>query len=232
MWEAVLMAEEALTGEKAVTVFTPNAEIAQMAAENEELKTILNRADIVLPDGAGVVLASKILKTPLKEKVAGVEFGEHILALAAKNGYTVYFLGGKAGIAERAANKMKEKYPSLSVVGMHNGYFQKEGKENTAVIEKINKSGAEIVFVCLGAPAQEKWIDSNKKSLTNARLLMGLGGSLDVYSGTVKRAPALFINLRLEWFYRLLKEPRRIRRMMKLPKYVIGAITEKSKKPL
>ena len=229
MWEAVLMAEDALSGEKAVTVFTPNAEIAQMAAEDQELKNILNRADILLPDGAGVILASKILKTPLKEKVAGVEFGEHILALAAKNGYPVYFLGGKPGVAETALRKMEEKYPSLSVVGTHNGYFQKEGAENAAVIEKINQSGAKIVFVCLGAPAQEKWIDENKKSLTGARLLIGLGGSLDVYAGIVKRAPKIFIKMRLEWFYRLLREPRRIGRMMKLPEYITGTIRERNK---
>ncbi len=229
MWEAVLKAEDALSGDKTVTVFTPNAEIAQMAAENEDLKKILNRADILLPDGAGVVLASRILKTPLTEKVAGVEFGEHVLALAAKNGYSVYFLGGKQGVAELAARKMEEKYPSLSVVGTHNGYFQKEGAENDAVIEKINQSGAEIVFVCLGAPAQEKWIDKNKKSLTNARLLAGLGGSLDVYAGIVRRAPKIFIKMHLEWFYRLLKEPKRIGRMMKLPKYIVGTIKEKNR---
>ena len=229
MWEAVLMAEEAILGDKAAVVFTPNAEIAQMATEDEKLKNILNRADILLPDGAGVVLASKILKTPLAEKVAGVEFGEHILALAAKNGYPVYFLGGKPGVAECAARKMEEKYPALSVVGTHNGYFKKEGDENASVIEKINRSGALIVFVCLGAPAQEKWIDQNKKSLTNARLLMGLGGSLDVYAGIAKRAPKIFIKMHMEWFYRLLKEPRRIGRMMKLPEYVIGTIRERNK---
>lgn len=229
MEEAINLAEQALAAEKKISVFTPNAEIAELAAENKEIQALLNRADILLPDGAGVVLASKILKKPLKEKVAGVDFGENILALAAKRGHTVYFLGGKPTVAEMAAANMRIKYPSLSVVGAHDGYFQKDGTENDALIDAINESGADILFVCLGAPAQEKWIDKNKKSLTHAKLLMGLGGSLDVYAGVAKRAPKIFIKAHLEWFYRLLKEPRRIGRMMKLPKYILGTIKEKRK---
>ncbi|MBQ8496104.1 MAG: WecB/TagA/CpsF family glycosyltransferase [Clostridia bacterium] len=226
MHEALVLAENAMTGETIKTVFTPNAEIAQLAAEQKEIKNLLNRADILLPDGAGVVLASKILKTPLKEKVAGVEFGENILALAAEKGYPVYFLGGKPTVAELAAQKMKEKYPALSIVGMHDGYFLKNGAENDAIIRNINESGAKILFVCLGAPAQEQWIDANKNRFVSVRLVMGLGGSLDVYAGTVRRAPKIFIRMHLEWFYRLCKEPRRIGRMMKLPKYIIGTVKD------
>lgn len=226
MYEAIILAEKAILGEQIRTVFTPNAEIAQLAAEQKEIKDLLNRADIVLPDGAGVILASRILKTPLKEKVAGVEFGENILFLSAEKGYPIYFLGGKPGIAELAAEKMKEKYPALSVVGIHDGYFQKSGAENDAVIQNINESGAKILFVCLGAPTQEKWIDNNKNKLISVRLAMGLGGSLDVYAGTVKRAPKIFIRMKLEWFYRLCKDPKRIGRMMKLPKYIIGTIKD------
>ena len=230
MKEAIEMSQNMMKSKKNAVIYTPNAEIAELAAENSDIKNLLNRADILLPDGAGVVLASKILKTPLKEKVAGVEFGENILALATKKGYSVYFLGGKPTVAETAAANMKLKFPSLSVVGTHDGYFEKHGTENADVINAINASGAEILFVCLGAPAQEKWIDENKKSLPHVKLFMGLGGSLDVYAGTVKRAPKIFIKMRLEWFYRLLKEPRRIGRMMKLPKYVIGTIKEKNRR--
>lgn len=227
MEEAVSLAERALNENRLTAVFTPNAEIAQLAVESPEIRNLLSRADILLPDGAGIVLASEILKTPLKEKVAGVDFGERMLSLAAEKGYPVFFLGGKPGIAELAAQRKTERYHGLSVAGTQDGYFKKEGIENDAVIEKINKSGAKILFVCLGAPAQEKWIDCNKDRLISVKLAMGLGGALNVYAGTVRRAPKIFIRARLEWFYRLLKEPRRIGRMMKLPKYILGAYREK-----
>ena len=145
--EAVCLARHAMERNEPLSVFTPNAEIAELAAEDEKFRLILNRAELLLPDGAGVVLASKILKTPLTEKVAGVDFGERILALAAEKGYPVFFLGGKPGIAELAAEKQKANFPSLSVVGTHDGYFEKEGSENELVVQKINESGARILFV-------------------------------------------------------------------------------------
>ena len=133
-------------------------------------------------------------------------------------------MGGKPGVAQKAADKLKEKYPQALFVGTHDGYFQKENEENDAVVEEINNSGAVILFVCLGVPMQEKWIDANRERLPNVRLAMGLGGSLDGYAGNVKRAPKFFVKWNLEWFYRLCKEPRRIGRMLKLPKLVFGTI--------
>ena len=227
MEEAVALAEAALKENRLASVFTPNAEIAQLAVEDPEIQSLLRRSDILLPDGAGILLASEILKTPLKEKVAGVDFGEQVLSLAAKNGYSVFFLGGKPDIAAIAAQKKKAIYPDLIIAGMHDGYFKKDGIENDAVIQKINESNAQILFVCFGAPAQEQWIDRNKCSLTSVKLVMGLGGALDVYAGVVKRAPKFFIRARLEWFYRLIKEPRRLGRMMKLPKYILGTYKER-----
>ncbi len=230
MAEALIFAKNALYGEKFCTVFTPNAEIAQMCAEDETLKTLINRADLLLPDGAGVVMASKVLQTPLKEKVAGIDFGEGVLALCEKESVSVFLLGGKPGIAEKAKEKLIEQFPALHIAGTNDGYFQKTGDENDAIIEKINESGATVLFVCLGAPTQEKWIFENRDKLKNIRLAAGLGGSLDVFAGKVKRAPKFFIDAKLEWFYRLLKEPRRLGRMMKLPKYILGSIREKKKK--
>ena len=227
MEEAVGFAAQALEEKRAISVFTPNAEIAQLAAENEELLHLLSGADLLLPDGAGIVLASEILKTPLTEKVAGVDFGIQILRLAAEKGYPVFFLGGKPGIAALAAQKQKERFPSLDIAGTHDGYFEKSGKENDRVIRLIEKSGARILFVCFGAPMQEKWIAENRSRLCSVNLLAGLGGSLDVYAGAVKRAPTFFIRARLEWFYRLVKEPKRFRRMLKLPKYILGAYVER-----
>lgn len=228
--EAAEVGKEMLCGDRVCTVFTPNAEIVQLCIEKNEYYDLYNGGDMVVADGAGVVKAAKILKTPVKGKVAGVELGEKMLEYCAKSGDGAFFLGAKPGVADLAAKKMAEKYPGLKVVGTNDGYFKKEGEESDAVIEKINESGAKLLFVCLGVPVQEEWITANKAKLTSARMCMCLGGSLDVYAGTVKRAPKIFIKLSCEWLYRLLKEPKRIGRMMKLPKFLIGTYFAKFKK--
>ncbi len=205
-------------------ICTPNAEIVQQCIENEDTAALIRRSDLIIPDGAGVVLASKILGTPLKAKTPGCELGERIAKEAGKHGLRVYFLGGKPGIAELAEEKLREKYPDFQTVGTHDGYFKKEGEENDAVIAAVNEAAPDILFVCLGVPAQEKWIDANRDRLPTVRAALGLGGSLDSYAGTMKRAPKIFIRLNLEWFYRLCCQPSRIGRMMKLPKFVFGTI--------
>lgn len=230
--EAAEVGKEMLCGDKVCTVFTPNAEIVQLCIEQNEYYDLYNSGDMVVADGAGVVKAAKILKTPVKGKVAGVELGERMLEYCAKSGDGVFFLGAKPGTAELAAKNMTEKYPGLNVVGTNDGYFKKEGEESDAVVAKINESGAKLLFVCLGVPVQEKWITDNKDKLTSARMCMCLGGSLDVYAGTVKRAPKIFIKLSCEWLYRLLKEPKRIGRMMKLPKFLIGTYIAKFRKKI
>lgn len=228
--EAAKVGEEMLRGDKVCTVFTPNAEIVQLCIEQNEYYDLYNSGDMVVADGAGVVKAAKILKTPVKGKVAGVELGEKMLSICADSGDGVFFLGAKPGVADEAARKMAKKYEGLRVVGTNDGYFKKEGEESDAVVEKINNSGAKLLLVCLGVPVQEKWISDNKDKLTTARMCMCLGGSLDVYAGTVKRAPKIFIKLSCEWLYRLLKEPKRIGRMMKLPKFLIGTYAYKFKR--
>lgn len=208
-------------------VFTPNSEIVQLCIEQPEHYALINSADLIIPDGIGVIKASRILGTPLKEKVAGIELGERTLAIAAEHGYSVYFLGAKPGVADEAAARMKAKYPALTVAGTQDGYFKKEGEENGAVLAAIRAAAPDVLYVCLGVPAQEKWIDANRAALAGVKLCLALGGSLDVWAGNVKRAPKIFIKLGLEWFYRLCKEPRRIGRMMKLPKFLFGTYAEK-----
>ena len=225
--EAVEVGKKMLAGDTVCTVFTPNAEIVQLCIEQNAYYDLYNSGDMVVADGAGVVKAAKILHKPLKGKVAGVELGEAMLAYCAQSGDTAFFLGAKPGVAEEAARRMTEKYPGLTVAGTHDGYFKKEGEESDAVVEAINQSGAKLLFICLGVPVQEEWISRNKDKLTAARMCLCLGGSLDVYAGAVKRAPKIFIDLSLEWFYRLLKEPRRLGRMMKLPKFLIGTYLAK-----
>ena len=227
--EATEAVREFLTQDGVHSVFTPNAEIVQACIEDAALCELINSASLVIPDGAGVVLGAKIIGTPLKAKTPGYDLGLRVAQLAADGDIPVYFLGGKPGVAELAYQKLKETYPALRVVGMHDGYFQKTGDENEAVVKAIAESGARILYVCLGAPTQEKWITENREKLGDVRVAMGLGGSFDGYAGLVKRAPDFFIRMRLEWFYRLCKEPRRIGRMMKLPKFVFGTVGYKFK---
>ena len=220
MDEALQAALEMIDEGGCHVIHTPNAEIVQLCVEKPEYYEVINSSDMTVPDGAGVILASKILKKPLKKgKVAGVELGEALASEASVRGLRLYMLGGKPGIAEEAKRRLCEKYPGLDICGCSDGYFTDDGP----VIQKINDSGADILFVCLGVPKQELWMKKNRGVL-NVSLMAGLGGSLDVYSGTVKRAPEIFIRLGLEWLYRLIREPRRIGRMMKLPKFVVGTI--------
>lgn len=215
MDEALSRAEALLRGEKAAYVVTPNAEIAYEALHDGQLREMLNGADLMLPDGAGVVLASKLLRTPVKQKVAGVDFAAGLLGILERNGQSLYLLGGKTGIGELAAQKMLEAHPQLRIAGIADGYFQDEAP----VVAKINASGADALFVCLGAPKQERFMVQHQQEL-HVHLMAGLGGSLDAFAGTVQRAPAWMIRLNLEWLYRLIREPKRFRRMLRLPKYL------------
>ena len=215
MDEALSRAEALLRGDKAAYVVTPNAEIAYEALHDGQLREMLNGADLMLPDGAGVVLASKLLRTQVKQKVAGVDFAAGLLGVLERNGQSLYLLGGKTGIGELAAQKMLEAHPQLRIAGIADGYFQDEAP----VIAKINASGADALFVCLGAPKQERFMVQHQQEL-HVHLMAGLGGSLDAFAGTVQRAPAWMIRLNLEWLYRLIREPKRFRRMLRLPKYL------------
>ena len=223
MDEALRRGEAFLDGDCAAIVVTPNAEIGYDAAQDEALCAMLNRADLVLPDGAGVVLAAKLRKTPLKSKVAGIDFARNMLSVFARRGTRLYLLGSKPGVAEQAAEKMKEMAPGLVICGTADGYF----KEEAPVVAAINAAKAEAVFVCLGAPKQERFMFDHRDELPTVRLMAGLGGSLDGFAGNVKRAPDWMIKCQLEWFYRLCKEPKRIGRMMRLPKYVAKAVGSK-----
>ena len=219
MEEALARAIALLPEKRGAYVVTPNSEIVYEAMADESLRDLLNAADLVLPDGAGVVLGSKILKTPLKEKVAGVDFADRLLGHLAETGGSVYLLGGKPGIAELAGQKRREKNPDLTICGMADGYFRDEGP----VVEAIQQAAPDVLFVCLGAPKQERFMARHQKELP-VGLMAGLGGSLDSFAGTVKRAPKWMIRLNLEWFYRLLKEPWRFKRMLRLPKFLWAVV--------
>lgn len=222
MDEAAARAGQILAGDRTCYAVTPNAEIAYEALHDEKLRALINGADLVLPDGAGVVLASKLLKTPLKQKVAGVDFADGLLGVLETTGQRLYLLGSKPGIGELAAQKMMQKHPRLRIAGIADGYFQDEAP----VIDKINASGADVLFVCLGAPKQEQFMARHQKAL-HVKLMAGLGGTLDSFAGTVKRAPKWMIRLNLEWLYRLIKEPKRFKRMLRLPKYLWAVVCKR-----
>lgn len=198
------------------TVFTPNSEIIMAAYRDAAFADILNRADLLTADGIGVVYASKILKKPIKERAAGYDIACTVLDRIKDTGHKLYLFGGKPGVAEDAMTRLLQKYKGLKIVGLRNGYFKPEDEKS--IVEDINNSGADIVFVCLGAPLQEKWIDRHRTEL-KTHVAMGIGGSLDVFAGKTERAPEFFCKTGLEWFYRLCKEPWRAKRMMDLPKF-------------
>lgn len=198
---------------------TPNPEFILAARKDPAFRQVLLDADLVLPDGIGVIYSAKLLGRPLKGRAPGIEFAQQLIAWMAKNGKRLFLLGAKPGVAELAAANLKTQYPGLIVCGTHDGYFQ----EDEPVVEAILAAAADVVFVCLGAPKQEFWMAKNGPA-SGAHLMVGLGGSLDVFAGVVDRAPEGFQKLGLEWLYRLMKEPKRFGRMAKLPLVLVYAL--------
>lgn len=205
-------------------VVTPNPEIVEVCRENPAAKEAVNNADLVIADGIGVVKGAAMLGTPLKQKVPGIEFAAHLMEKMAGEGLSLFLLGAKPGVAETAGKRLAAQYPGLKIAGTHDGYFKEDGP----VVEEIQASGADVLFVCLGAPKQELWMAKNGVA-TGAKLMCGLGGSLDVFAGVAQRAPKFWSDHGLEWFYRLCKEPKRIGRMMKLPLFLVHVKKEKRK---
>ncbi len=203
-------------GDKRRCVFTPNSEIIMMAYRDKEFAEVLNAADILTADGIGVVYASKILRNPITERAAGFDTACSVLEKMAPLGKSVYLFGAKPGVAEAAGEEMVRRYPGLIIAGCADGYFDEEKQK--LIIADINEKKPDLLFVCLGAPKQEKWISRHKDEL-DFGVAMGIGGSLDVFAGTVKRAPEFYQKHGIEWLYRLLKQPSRIGRMLDLPKF-------------
>ena len=216
MDEAVEAAWTLMGERRAAYVVTPNPEIVMVCREDPEAKAAVAAAGLTVADGIGVIYGARILKTPLKQKIPGIDLTSRLLARMAGEGKSVFLLGAKPGVAEQAARNLAEQYPGLRIAGTHDGYF----KEDAPVIEKVNAASPDLLLVCLGAPKQEKWMYEHAAELKTG-LMIGAGGSLDVFAGTAERAPEGWRKAGLEWLYRLLKEPRRIGRMMKLPKFLL-----------
>ncbi len=212
MDQAVSTVRRWLTEPEKRMIFTVNPEIIMLAKDDPDFSRTLNQADMVTADGIGVVMAAKKLGTPLPERVAGYDLQ---LRLFAETEASYYFLGAAEGVAAEAAQKIMTKYPKAKVLGTQNGYF----KDIEEIAGEINRCAPDILLVGLGAKKQEELIARCKNRL-NAKVFIGVGGSFDGFSGRVKRAPQFFIRLHLEWFYRLLKQPSRWRRMLKLPQFL------------
>lgn len=217
----------ALSGGSPITVFTPNPEIVMRAQKDKALKNALNSADLLLADGVGIMIASRLLGDPLPERITGIDTGELTLAYAAERGIPIFLLGAKHGVAERAAREIRARYSDIRIVGTHHGYFEKAGAQNDAVIQKINDIGAEVLIVCFGAPIQETWISENKKRLESVKLYLALGGALDVWAKDVRRAPKIFQMIGLEWLWRIIKEPRRAGFILKMPPFLCKVLCRK-----
>ena len=214
MEQAVKKAAELIETEGTSMIFTPNSEILLYASNNPDFTKVLNQANMIIPDGIGVVYGARILGEPLKERVAGYDLVCNLFPIMAQKGQSVYLLGAKPSVAEKAAENLTKKYPGLVIAGTHDGYF----KDDDEVIADINRSNPDFLMVCLGFPKQEQWIFDNRDKI-NTRLAIGAGGCLDVFAGTVARAPEFYCNHGIEWLYRLVKQPSRFVRMLALPKF-------------
>jgi len=228
--KAMAIFRELMDKEGCSLIVTPNSEIVVNASKDPELKSIIEQADLVIPDGIGLVYASKIMGVPLSERVTGIDFLERILGYLEETGQSVFLFGSKPGeggapgVAELAAEKMRERFAGLAIAGTHHGYFKEEEEEG--IVRAINESGADFLVVALGSPKQEKFIYRYRDKLA-VKGAIGVGGSLDVWAGTLKRAPEFYRNHGLEWLYRLIQQPSRYKRMAALPLFMIKIIVSR-----
>lgn len=221
--EALQRIREFLKEDKPRLVVTCDAYAFTVASQDEEFAQILRNADMATPDGIGVVMGGRLLGLPIKERVSGVDLVQKLFPLAERENWSFFFLGGKEGVAEEAARRTRKAFPRLRIVGCQHGYFKPE--EEKEVVKKIRESKADILLVGMGIPKQEKFIWRNKDEL-GVKVAIGVGGTLDVLAGRVKRAPLLMRRLGLEWLYRMLCQPSKIAKVSTFPRYFLLILCE------
>lgn len=202
-------------------IITANPEMIVRAMDDTAFGAVMRRADLVVPDGTGVVWASRVLRRPVPHRIAGIDLTSALLGEAAKVERSVFLLGAEPGVAEVAAARLRTRYPELHVAGVHHGYFRDD--ESAMVVERINESGASLLLVAMGVPRQEMWIAEARHRL-HVNVAIGVGGALDVFAGRVKRAPTWLQRVGMEWAYRVAKDPRRLRRLGALPRFVVRVL--------
>lgn len=215
MREAVALIKQVIEQKERKKIYFMNPDCFNKCFSDENYFELLHKGDYIFPDGIGVHIACKMIGTPLKENVNGTDMLPFLCEMLRENGYSMFLLGGKPGIAATMKRNLEDKYPGLNIVGEQNGYFNRE-TEQAAVIERINELDPDILLVAFGVPIQEQWIESNFGKL-NCRVVMGVGGLFDFYSGNIKRAPRWLREIGFEWSFRLLMEPRRM-----FKRYIIG----------
>ena len=216
--EAVDKALSLISEHRCAYMVTPNPEIVMAAWDDPKVSKAIKNADLVIPDGVGVMQAARILGTPLREHMPGIDAATEIIKRLASRGGSVFLYGARPGVAEEAAERMKQRFPGLVICGTNDGY----GNDDGAVVSKINAAKPDFVMVCLGVPKQELWMAKHAAKL-DAGLMAGLGGTIDVFSGQVKRAPLIWQKLKLEWLYRCFEEPKRFRKIKRIPQFIIKA---------
>ena len=217
-----LMSDRVKNQEKTYVV-TANAEIAMYGKENKHYFDLLKKATYIVPDGIGVVKGAKILKQDIPERVPGIELMTDLLSIANENNQSVYFYGAKKEVIEDMVKKLSSTYPSLNIVGYCDGY---NNDEDDSVTNEVVKLSPDYVFVAKGCPLQDEWINKGITRVDKG-LFMGVGGSFDVLGGFVKRAPQIYQKLNLEWLYRIAGNPKRWKRSLALPKFVVEVVKEK-----
>lgn len=201
--------EKTIRERRKIHVVTINPEMIARQVQNSFFREVLLQADLLVPDGIGIVWGIKFLYGETFRRIPGIELAEALFARGCEQGFRFYLLGGKEGVAEKAAHSLRIRYPGLQIVGYHHGYFQ----EDQEIVTSINRTSPEVLLVGMGSPRQELWIHVHREKLVPL-VLMGVGGGLDVWSGTKKRAPRLWCVLGLEWFFRVLQEPGRLKRIV------------------
>ena len=218
MAEAVDVVRRAMDTRAGVMVATANAEMLMRATHDEELRRILNASALVVPDGAGTVWAARHLGHAMPERVAGYDLAQELLRCAPAEGRRIYFFGSAPGVAEKAKAKAEQLYPGIEIVGVRNGFFSPA--DNAAIIAEIRAARPDLLLVALGVPKQEKWIAAHLAEL-DVPVAIGVGGTLDVMAGVMKRAPYWMQRAKLEWLFRGLMQPKRAGRLLALPKFVL-----------
>ena len=224
MAQAVEAVQQFIAEKKVALVATANAEMLMRATQDEELKDILNQADLVVPDGAGTVWAAGHLGEPMPERVAGFDLAQELMAAAPARGDRIYFFGSAPGVAEKAKRKAEELYPGIQVVGARNGFFSEA--DEPQIIAEIKAARPDILLVALGVPKQEKWLKRHLQEL-QVPVSIGVGGTLDVMAGVMQRAPLWMQKAKLEWLFRGLKQPSRAGRLLALPRFVLKVVASK-----
>lgn len=214
--EVVLAIQNIIKEGKPKFIVTGNVLTFIESSKNQAYREILKKAEMVLPDGAGVMLASRLVGKPLRAKISGIDLLTYLFHAGENTGYKFFFVGAESHVIEKAVSRITKQYPKLKVVGFHDGYFEDESK----LIEQIKSAKPDILIVGMGQPKQEQWIFRNL-NIINVPVSIGVGGSYDVWGDKLKRAPLVLRKTGFEWFFRAIQEPKRFLKLIKLPYFFL-----------